>query len=631
MSPGLPWWSLAALVLLLAGLAAWTGRVRGKDAGAAVALWFPLHLLLAATGHLASPLAPLALAWVALFSRRAPPRAVSPAVGLAALAGIAAHWALLGAPEGAALLRWMLLLGVGAGLAALVAGRGMGVRPPAVAAGPGAERPRRAGGEVSAAEAVESALATVMRATDAHEAALWRAEGEDDTRTAALLARVAAPEVPVPESPVALAGHPFGWAIDERLPQRIERGKRALPSPWAAEMLLVPVETPEGVRVLALSYPGVVPPGAEPAAVRAAHDLSTLLGLLRTRSAVRRAEAGMRAIAEAVRTLPGELELDRFAAQLAAAVLQGTGAAGAAVAMATDDAGRGKVLHTSGELSPLDAEGFGEADSRLALAVKHGVELSHADLRRERERLPLLTPSERWETAPRSLVILPLMLEGRAMGAVAAWHTEPARFGEREMEIVRLLCSIAPLPMRSARRFEALDQRASTDPLTGLPNRGAFDARLAALSGFYDRYARPFALLTLDVDFFKKFNDTWGHEAGDRVLKHVADILRKAVRDVDLPARIGGEEFVVLLPETTVRQAAEAAERIRRMLEVRAVNWNGRSLLVTASFGVASVPDCATHPGELAGLADAALYRAKESGRNRVYAAPRLEKALPEL
>ena len=123
-------------------------------------------------------------------------------------------------------------------------------------------QPRRAGGDVTDAEAVETALATVMRATDAHEAALWRAEGDGEERTAALLSRVAAPDVDTPESPVPLAGHPFAWAVDERLPQRIERGKKSLPSPWAAEMLLVPVEIDERVLVLALAYPGMVPPVA---------------------------------------------------------------------------------------------------------------------------------------------------------------------------------------------------------------------------------------------------------------------------------------------------------------------------------------------------------------------------------
>ncbi len=627
--PRLPWWGAALAIVLLVVLAGWTVRVRGKDAASAAALWPPLHVLLIATGSLASPLVPLALAWTGLFARRAEPKWIAPAAGAVAVLGIAAD-ALDGVlPAWTVVLRWVLLMGIGAALGSLLAGGGrMRTRGKASPAEPmESAQPRRAGAEATDAEAVETALATVMRATDAHEAALWRAEGEDEERAAVLLSRVAAPDVPAPESPVPLAGHPFAWAVDERLPQRIERGKKQLPSPWAAEMLLLPVETAEGVRVLALGYPGQVPPGAETAAVRAGHHLSTLLALLKSRHAVRRAEAGLRAMGEAMRTLPGTLELNEFAAQLAAAVRSGTGAAGAAVAMAPDEGGRGKVLHVGGDLVPLDAEAFGEGDSRLALAVKHGVELSHADLRRERDRLPLLAPAERWEAAPRSAAVLPLMLDGRAIGAVVAWHPEPARFGEREMEIVRLLVSVAPLPMRSARRFEALDQRASTDPLTGLANRSAFDARMTNAANYFDRYARPFSLIALDVDFFKKFNDTWGHEAGDRVLQHVAELLRSTVRDVDLPARLGGEEFVVLLPETGLKQATEAAERIRRTLEKRAVVWNGRPLSVTASLGVSACPECTTAPAEVLSQADAALYRAKDAGRNQVAAAPALHPA----
>jgi diguanylate cyclase (GGDEF)-like protein len=552
-------------------------------------------------------------------------KSIGPAVAAVACLGLIADAVDGTLPAWTMALRWVLLMAVAAGLASLIGGGGS-VQPHRKAAPvePADPRPRRSG-DATDAEAVETALATVMRATDAHEAALWRAEGEGEERAAALLARVAAPDVDAPETPVPLAGHPFAWAVDERLPQRIERGKKTLPSPWAAEMLLVPVEIDERVLVLALAYPGMVPPGAETAAARAGHHLATLLGLLKARQAVRRADAGMRAMSDAVRTLPGELELDKFAAQLAAAVRQGTGAAGAGVALVTDE-GRGKVLHVSGDSIPMDAEGFGESESRLSLAVKHGVELHHADLRKAGERLPLLTAAERWEAPPRSAAILPLMLDGRAMGAVAVWHTEPGRLGEREMEIARMLCSVAPLPMRSARRFEALDHRASTDPLTGLANRSTFEARLASLSGYYDRYARPFSVVALDVDFFKKFNDTWGHEAGDRVLQHVAELLQSTVRDVDLPARLGGEEFVVLLPETTVSQAAEAAERIRRNLETRTVDYNGQRLSVTASLGVSACPDCTTNPAEVLGQADVALYRAKDTGRNRVSVAPRLEK-----
>lgn len=621
----MPWWGAALAVVVLVVLAGWTVRVRGKDAISTAALWPASHALILATGSLASPLAPLALGWIGLLARRAPVKALAPAAGAVALLGIAAD-ALDGPlPPWTLVLRWVLMLGMGAALAPLAlasAPRGRGKASPAEPADP--SQPRRAGGEATDAEAVEVALATVMRATDAHEAALWRADGEGEERTAVLLARVAAPDVPAPESPVPLAGHPFAWAVDERLPQRLERGKKQLPSPWAAEMLLVPVETAEGVRVLALGYPGQVPPGAETASVRAGHHLATLLALLKSRHAVRRAEAGLRAMGEAMKTLPGALELNEFAAQLAAAVRAGTGAAGAAVAMVTDEGGRGKVLHVSGDSIPMDAEAFGDGDSRLALAVKHGVELSHADLRREGDRIPLLTRAERWESPPRSAAVLPLMLDGRAIGAVATWHPEPSRFGEREMEIVRLLVSVAPLPMRSARRFEALDQRASTDPLTGLANRSTFDARLTSSATYFDRYARPFSIVALDVDFFKKFNDTWGHEAGDRVLQHVAELLRATVRDVDLPARMGGEEFVVLLPETTLPQAVEAAERIRRTLESRAVIWNGRPLRVTASLGVSACPDCTAVPAEVLAQADAALYRAKDAGRNQVAAAPAL-------
>jgi diguanylate cyclase (GGDEF)-like protein len=564
-----------------------------------------------------------------LLARRAPRRAIAPAAAAIGATVVVAHLLVDGA-DGAAssIVAWGVLVAVGAGVAAA------SVRPsPTRARGVRADPDHAPGGrdgESSPAEIVELALATVMRATDAHEAALWRAEADADGEgRATLLARVAAPDIPAPESPVPLAGHPIGWAIDERHPQRIERGRRALPSPWAAEMLLVPVDTPEGARVLALAYPGVVPPGAEPAAVRAGQHLAALFSLLRTQAEVRRSDTAQRVMVAAVHTLPAAATLVDFARNLAASIVEGTGASGAAVAIATGD-GRGKVLHVAGEQTPLDAEGFGEADSRIALVIKHGVPTTHPDLRRERVRVPLLTASERWGAPPRSAVLFPLKLGDRVIGAVAAWHAEAGRFGERQMEVVSLLCTIAPVPMESAQRLEGVTQTAATDALTGLANRRTFDQKLLHHVGFYERYARPFAVLMLDVDSFKRFNDTYGHEAGDRVLKEVAAVLRSAVRDADLAARMGGEEFVVLLPEAGLRSAAEAAERIRRMVEVRAVPFEGRSLLVTVSIGVAAVPDCTDTAGSVLALADAALYRAKEAGRNRVYAAPKLEKAALE-
>jgi len=615
----LPWWGLTAAGAALVLLAAWAGRAGGGRTALAFAAWPPLHVLLFATGSADSPLIALAVAWVVALGRS---RGAALAAGCLAAAVLVpgAQWLHQGPPTALSLVRFELLLAVAAALSALRRAR------PSVSAS-AADEPREAAPAPERAAddaALRSALEVVRRATDAHEATLWRADGA--WRSASLVVRAAAPGVPLPDAVVALEGSPYRWAIEEQLPQHVRRGKRDLPAPWAEEMLVVPVHLPEGV--LALAYPGLVPPGADAAALEAARHLSTVHALLALRGEQASEDARVRAIAEAARSLPGEIEVDAFARRLAAIVRQGTGAAGAAVAVGPDEAGRGKVLHVDDTgPSPTLPGDFGEGESRLGLALKHAVDLIYDDLRQERDKLPLLVPGEEWKMAPRSAAIFPLVADGRAIGAVVAWHPEPGKFGDKQKELMRLLGSIAPLPLRSARRYEELDHRAHTDALTSLPNRAAFEERLATLTHVFDRYARPFSVLVLDVDFFKKFNDTHGHEAGDRVLQHVASVVRATVRDVDTPARLGGEEFVVLMPETTLRQSSDAAERLRRSIEARTVSWNGRPLSVTVSIGAASCPDCTTTAGEVLKLADEALYRAKADGRNRVASARRIGKS----
>jgi diguanylate cyclase (GGDEF)-like protein len=332
----------------------------------------------------------------------------------------------------------------------------------------------------------------------------------------------------------------------------------------------------------------------------------------------------VQALFDAVRTLPGELDLDRFGDELAEAVRRSTHAVGAAVALWEAESGRGEILRVAGEAPGLVGPGhvFSDGESRLGLAAKHGVALAYDDLRRERDALPFLVPGERWGSAPRSAAVVPLTADGKTLGVMAAWDPRPGRIGETELEFLRLLAALAPFPLRSAERYGELDRRASTDALTELPNRRAFEERFAATASHFERYQRPFSVIILDVDHFKRFNDTWGHEAGDRVLQHVAALVRSTVREVDLPARLGGEEFVVLLPETPLMAAVEAAERVRRTVEGRPLVWNGRPLPVTVSLGVATCPDSLPSPGELLAAADAALYRSKGAGRNRSTAAP---------
>jgi len=168
-----------------------------------------------------------------------------------------------------------------------------------------------------------------------------------------------------------------------------------------------------------------------------------------------------------------------------------------------------------------------------------------------------------------------------------------------------------------------LERLSVTDELTGLANRRRLVAELERELRRSDRHGHPFAILMLDVDRFKHFNDTWGHPAGDVVLKRLANTLRECVRDVDTVARYGGEEFMVILPETPAAEAARVAERIRAGTEKDRFTPEGSSakLNVTVSVGYAVFPEHARAPDTLIEAADQALYRSKKSGRNRVSAA----------
>ena len=154
-----------------------------------------------------------------------------------------------------------------------------------------------------------------------------------------------------------------------------------------------------------------------------------------------------------------------------------------------------------------------------------------------------------------------------------------------------------------------LDNAAQTDGLTGLWNHAAFWRRLQAEDARARRQQTPYSVLMIDVDHFKALNDKHGHQAGDAVLRRLADILANRVRGMDVLARYGGEEFAVLLPETPQDQAANLAEKLRRLLAVAGIN---------VSIGVADNADLQARPDDVVGAADAALYKAKLSGRARV-------------
>jgi diguanylate cyclase (GGDEF)-like protein/PAS domain S-box-containing protein len=168
---------------------------------------------------------------------------------------------------------------------------------------------------------------------------------------------------------------------------------------------------------------------------------------------------------------------------------------------------------------------------------------------------------------------------------------------------------------------EELSHQVNHDFLTGLSSRSWFMRQAEIELHRAQRYSNPLSIIMMDIDFFKRINDTHGHQAGDVVLKHVAELCRHMLRDSDVCGRLGGEEFALLLPETDKHQALEVAERLRLGLEKAKINLptEGTTLQLTVSIGVTAITDINDTVDAMIARADKALYDAKNAGRNRVY------------
>lgn len=190
---------------------------------------------------------------------------------------------------------------------------------------------------------------------------------------------------------------------------------------------------------------------------------------------------------------------------------------------------------------------------------------------------------------------------------------------------VLLVCFLAYRTAQELKRVVELEQETITDPLLGIFNRRFIDRRLQEEMLRAQRHGLPLSLMLLDIDFFKKVNDTWGHQNGDIVLKHLARLLVDTLRQTDLVARFGGEEFVLLLPHTTQTDARMLAERLRRTVEQTPVliTTSGndyQELRVTISIGLSCIQQKDDSSCDMLERADKALYQAKQTGRNRVIA-----------
>ena len=232
----------------------------------------------------------------------------------------------------------------------------------------------------------------------------------------------------------------------------------------------------------------------------------------------------------------------------------------------------------------------------------------------------------------RSVVALPFSLDRRQSGVffLRRTHEEPPLTAE-DVHFADMVIEAAVAAIQRAQVIEMtkadnarLEALAHTDSLTLVLNRRALVGRLAAEVDRARRYESTVTILMIDLDHFKGVNDTYGHLAGDQVLRDVAQLLQGEVRSVDIVARYGGEEFMIVLPETSTDGAVAFAERLRKSIEGHAFESTGHSLLLTTSIGVASFPSTrVASMDDLVARADEALYRAKAEGRNRVRAEQR--------
>ena len=225
-----------------------------------------------------------------------------------------------------------------------------------------------------------------------------------------------------------------------------------------------------------------------------------------------------------------------------------------------------------------------------------------------------------------SVALLPLARHNELIGSLHFGSADVARYREEYgTDFLERLSAVVAVCLDSTLSHERIKQMGLTDPLTGVHNRRYFEHRCAIEVSQARRYQRALSCMFVDVDRFKKINDTYGHPAGDEILRAVADCVSAQLRAGDTIARYGGEEFVVLLPQTDIRHALSIAERIRSSIERKLFYApSGQAIKATISVGVARLAlddvDSADQPlaSAMVAAADGALYRAKHAGRNRV-------------
>ena len=219
----------------------------------------------------------------------------------------------------------------------------------------------------------------------------------------------------------------------------------------------------------------------------------------------------------------------------------------------------------------------------------------------------------------RSVMIVPMTAHGQNKGLLIAESVEKNYFRDRDIKLLSIVSRSAALALENAELHKRAEELTVIDELTETYNYRYFVQKLQEEKKRAYRYNMPLSLIMVDIDWFKKINDSYGHEIGNIVLKELSDTIKSCIRDVDIFCRYGGEEFVVILPQTAQLEASRIGERIREKVEKMVIDsGKAGSLKITVSVGVTSYPENGKSHEDLVSIADQALYRAKGSGKNLV-------------
>ncbi len=219
----------------------------------------------------------------------------------------------------------------------------------------------------------------------------------------------------------------------------------------------------------------------------------------------------------------------------------------------------------------------------------------------------------------KSHLTLPLAVEGEIIGCISLDSDQPNAFDAQDLQFFSVIGYQMAATLKHFQRFSSIKDMAIYDTLTNVHNRRYFDERIGAETQKSFLSDTPLSLVMVDIDYFKKVNDTFGHTEGDKVLCKIASLLKNSVRKDDTVARYGGEEFALILPGAKLEVTSMIAERIRRLVETTLFELGQTQIHLTVSFGISNLPSHrARSKEELIKMADLALYHAKGEGRNRV-------------